>query len=572
MRRPALSASHPPAGPMGVRRRVLAVTLLAALAGVMSACENATQIPGAMQLVVGGLPVGVDADVEVSGPNGFIRQSSSSSLLSDLDAGSYQVNARSVSSGGDTYRPDPSSQAIVVRSGDTTSVRIVYADASLSTGSIDVTISGLPLGSAAPVTLSGPEGFLQGVAGSGTITDLEPGTYTVTALEAEVAGDLFTPDVSSRSVVVVAGGTATVQLTYQQLGTASGQMEVIIAGLPVEALASVVVSDASGFSQTVAATDTLQGLTPGDYQISATELSADPYTFAPSQATQTVNVEAGGLARVTVSYAAITSALRLTIEGLPSGAAAAVTVEPADGSVATPELVTESVVLADLPPGDYLISAAAVAFDGFRFEPDGPSITTRATAGETTLVSSTYRAVDGKLLVTEEGLPGNDSVVLGDLAGPGLASGTQLTTDTFLEGLDPGSYSVSERLVSIVVDDVTYLVEGVPAIIDVLPGQITVVAVRFLAQQGDLAIEISGLPAGFDADVVVTGDGGFSVAVKSSTTLFALEPGDYTVTASDVPDEGRDYQPSPTTQIVTVLKGRTVKATVTYAKPQVVCC
>ena len=554
-----------------MRRLVLVASLLVGLAGVMSACENAT-LPGAMQLIVGGLPAGFDADVTVSGPNGFSRQPSSDLLLQDLEAGSYQVTARSVSSGGDTFRPEPSSQSVVVRSGDTTSVQIAYADASLTTGSIEITIGGLPIGSAAPVTLRGPEGFVQSVAASGTIGGLEPGTYTVTALELETAGDIFAPDSSSQSVAVVAGGKVSVQLTYQQLGIASGEMEVIIVGLPVEGLASVTVSNALGFSQTIAATGTLLGLTPGEYLVSATELSADPYTFAPSQASQTVTVDSGELARVTVRYVAVTSALTLTIEGLPSGAAAAVTFEPVDGSVAIPELITESVTLTDLPPGDYLISAAGIAFDGFRFEPDRPSVTIEAIAGETTVVSMAYRPVDGKLLVTEEGLPGNDSVDLGNLAGPGLESGTKLATDTFLDGLDPGSYGVSERLVSIVVNDVTYLVDGVPTSIDVLPGQITVVAVRFLAQQGDLAIQISGLPVGFDANVVVTGGGGFSVGVKTSTTLFALEPGNYTISASDVPDEGRDYQPSPTTQIVTVLKGRTVKATVTYAKPQVVCC
>lgn len=553
-------------------RRNRIVLLLVAFAGLMAACENATGAPGTMQFIIAGLPAGVNADVTVNGPNGFRQQPPTDVPLGDLDAGSYLVAAANVSSGGETFRPTPSSQSVIVRSGEVTSIRIEYADASTTTGGVDITIGGLPTGIEAPVILSGPSGFLQGVAASDTITGLEPGTYSLAAAELDVAGDIYGPDAKDQTVVVVAGATAFASVTYQQLGLASGELEVIIVGLPVAALAQVTVSNALGFSQTVGATDTLRELTPGEYVITAVEQSVSPYTFAPIETSQTVVVEAGGLARVAVRFTAITSAVSLTIEGLPSGAAAAVTLESLDAPIADPVFVTESTALADLSPGDYRISAAGLDFDGFRFEPEALSVVIGATAGVTTAVTISYRPVDGKILVGEEGLPGNDPVTLGELTGPGLGSGIQLRTDTFLEGLEPGTYRVGERLSSIVINGVTYLVEGVPADLEVQPGQITVVLASFLAQQGDLAIEIGGLPVGFDASVVVTGGGGFNVSVKQSTTLFALEPGTYTISASDVPDEGRDYQPSPAEQTVAVRKARTVTATVTYAKPPVVCC
>ena len=48
-------------------------------------------------------------------------------------------------------------------------------------GSLAVTISGLPAGAAAVVSVSGPSGFARTLAASETLTGLTPGGYTVTA-------------------------------------------------------------------------------------------------------------------------------------------------------------------------------------------------------------------------------------------------------------------------------------------------------------------------------------------------------------------------------------------------------
>lgn len=554
-----------------MRRLVLIFAMLMALVGLMSACRNASEPPGAMQLIVDGLPAGVSADVRVSGPNDFSQQSSADVLLSDLVPGPYRVTAESASAGDDTFVPEPSSQTVTVKAGETASAQIAYVSRLLTTGRLEIVIDGLPNGAGAPVTLSGPQGFLRAVAESVTLDGLTPGTYAVTALEAEVGGETFIPEPSDQFVSVSVGASASASVTYRQ-GFASGQMEVVIVGLPVGAEAAVTVGNSAGFNRSVSSNATLDGLAPGEYVIGAEALSAGPYTFAPAQATQVATVAAGGLVRVTIRYDAVTSAVTLIISGLPSGAEAAVDFELADTPATAPALVVESTTFTDLPPGVYQYSATAVSFDGFRLEPDEASGTLRAEAGETVTAFIAYGPVDGKLLVTEEGLPGDTPVVIAKIAGPGLESGAQIATGSFLEGLEPGSYTVSERLASIVIDDVTYEVVNVPVILEVQAGEITVVAARFIAQQGDLKVEIGGLPTGFDANVVVTGSNGFNVEIKRTTTLFALEPGNYTISASDVPDDGRDYQPSPSEQIATVQKARTVAATVTYAKPPVVCC
>jgi len=83
-------------------------------------------------------------------------------------------------------------------------------------GSLTVTLSGAP-GDAA-VQVSGPNGFAQSVTASRTLTDLAPGTYTLTASAVRQSGQIvdtvFDPAPRTTTAPVVAGETATVPVTY----------------------------------------------------------------------------------------------------------------------------------------------------------------------------------------------------------------------------------------------------------------------------------------------------------------------------------------------------------------------
>ena len=59
-------------------------------------------------------------------------------------------------------------------------------------GGVAVTVSGLPAGTAASITLTGPGGFSHVMTGSGTVDGLAPGTYTV------AAGTVSTPGARTR--------------------------------------------------------------------------------------------------------------------------------------------------------------------------------------------------------------------------------------------------------------------------------------------------------------------------------------------------------------------------------------
>lgn len=82
---------------------------------------------------------------------------------------------------------------------------------------------------------------------------------------------------------------------------------------------------------------------------------------------------------------------------------------------------------------------------------------------------------------------------------------------------------------------------------------------------GSLAVEVTGLPLGTSAVVMVTGPAGYTHALAASETLSDLAPGSYTVAAEAVTSNGQAYQPSLSTQSVTVSGGSTpAAAQVTY--------
>jgi hypothetical protein len=82
---------------------------------------------------------------------------------------------------------------------------------------------------------------------------------------------------------------------------------------------------------------------------------------------------------------------------------------------------------------------------------------------------------------------------------------------------------------------------------------------------GSLAVQITGLPAGTSANLVVTGPEGFDSTLTGSEMLTGLTPGSYTVAASSVTSGNSSFVASPASQSVTVAQSDTPSAaTVTY--------
>ena len=167
------------------------------------------------------------------------------------------------------------------------------------TGSLAVTVSGLPGGATANVGVTGPGGYSRVLAASETIAGLAPGSYTVTASPVSAAGQLYAGTPALQAVTVSEGTPTAADVAY---AVATGGLTVTISGLPSGTDAAVQVTGPGGFDQTLIASGTLSSLTPGTYTVAAATVAAGAEQYTPSPATQQVTVSTSGTATATVGY------------------------------------------------------------------------------------------------------------------------------------------------------------------------------------------------------------------------------------------------------------------------------
>ena len=184
-----------------------------------------------------------------------------------------------------------------------------------STGTLAVGVSGLPDGTAAAVTVSGPGGYAHEVAGSDTLADLTPGGYTVVAAAVSSGGFAYRPSQETQSVTVTGGSAAaSAEVTY---GAAGATLTVTVAGLPSGTSAAITVTGPDAYSRQVTGTATLPGLAAGVYTVTAESVAPAGVTYSPSPGAQAVNLTEGGSAAAQVSYVqGITAGLNLRIDGM----------------------------------------------------------------------------------------------------------------------------------------------------------------------------------------------------------------------------------------------------------------
>jgi Metallo-peptidase family M12B Reprolysin-like len=186
-----------------------------------------------------------------------------------------------------------------------------------SSASLQVTILGLPSGTPANVTITGPNNFSQSASTTQTFSQLTPGVYTVTAAVVTVGTLDYDPSPRSQSLSVgTTASQANASVFYSQ---ATGNLTVNINGLGTSQSAVVNVAGPGGYSQMLDATTTLSGLDPGDYTITASDAAAiGCASHTASPATQTVTVVARTTVTATVDYSAPpnTGTVNLCIAGM----------------------------------------------------------------------------------------------------------------------------------------------------------------------------------------------------------------------------------------------------------------
>jgi hypothetical protein len=202
-----------------VQNARLLVVLLVAACGAGHTAPAA----GSLGVAVSGLPSGVEADVTVSGPGGYSQQVGESQTLSGLAPGNYTIAAAGVPVGSEFYAPSPPSQSITVTSGDPSSADVAY---DVANGALVVTVAGLPSGTDAAITVSGPGGYSRSVTASETLNGLAPGQYALTALPVTDGSEQYSPAPSSQTASVGASGSVSATVTYSTGGVAGFNLRV----------------------------------------------------------------------------------------------------------------------------------------------------------------------------------------------------------------------------------------------------------------------------------------------------------------------------------------------------------
>lgn len=100
-----------------------------------------------------------------------------------------------------------------------------------TTGSLAVTIAGLPAGINGAVTVTGPAAYSKLLTASSTLTDLAPGAYAVTAASVAYGTGSLAGTPATQQVQVTAGATATAGVAYAATAPLALALQEVASGL-----------------------------------------------------------------------------------------------------------------------------------------------------------------------------------------------------------------------------------------------------------------------------------------------------------------------------------------------------
>lgn len=509
--------------------------------------------PGVLSLSVAGLPTGTNAEITVVGA-AFSRTATGTVSWVDVPAGQYTITVRPVRTADGTFAATPSTVAVTVVSGSTpASATITYLPLP---SAIDLSITGVPGGVDAAVTVSAPGGGDLAVATSRLLSTASAGRWRVAAGALMSGGFRYTPSPAAIDTLVLSGDTARVAVRYD---VSSGALAVALTGLPAGLAGAVQVTGPEGFTRALTATSTLTELTPGAYRLIATAVVAGGITYRPAADTINVTVNASlTAAPATVAYAAQVGRVVVTTSGLPADAAPAMTLTGGAVSLA----LSGPATIDSLPVGSYALSAGLLTVAGVRYMPATATRNLAVTTGNTTTVNVAFVVVPTVVEVPVSGLPNGTAANITLTAPSGDPS--PITTTTRVSPAASGRWRLSAG--SVTSGGASYLPTPTARDTSVTAGDTLRLPVQYSITTGSIAVVVGGLPGGATGSVTVTGPGGYSQSVTATTTLTLLVPGSYTVTAANVSPAGTTYVPSPTSQQVTVVASLVATpATVSYA-------
>ena len=288
-------------------------------------------------------------------------------------------------------------------------------------GNLTVTISGLPSGTPANVDVTQGTTSAGRLTATGTLAQLNTGSYTVTASTVTAAdGTLYDATPATQQVTIVNQATANASVVY---AAQVGSLRVTVVGLPSGAPAAVTVTRGGTTIRTVTESSVLDALIVGAYVVNASNVIVDGVLYAPTPTSRAVTVAKGTETAAVVTYAAVTGKLNIRISGLPAGVNSDVRVSLGATFIGT---ATGTTTLDQLTPGTYTLIANNVSNAGVVYVPSPPTQSVTVSAGSSPATASVIYApqvLPTRISLTVTGLPAGSTPSV-TITGPGFTPRT----------------------------------------------------------------------------------------------------------------------------------------------------
>jgi hypothetical protein len=528
--------------------------LLAGAVFSLGACKDSTSPEaktGSITLDLSGLPGGTAGTVRLT-RGGVTKVVTSATTLDGLDAGDWTITADDITVDGVTYGAQPASQTVTIPARSVGSARVVWTP---TTGTLNLTVSGLPVGTAADIQLTKGT-FSRAVTASANVTGLAPGQYTITARDVRHAAiGTFRADVPAVTVVVSASAVPVVATV--NYAVAPSVVDVAVAGLPGGTASAISLTSPSNASIPIGGSTRLNGVASGRWRLSATPVQSGSATYTPTPSSADTTLSAGDTLRFDVNYAISTGSLAVAIVGLQPGDAGSVLVTGPGGFS---RALTATTTLIGLTPGTYTVAADSVVRSGFAWRPAAASAQVTVSASLIAAPATVqYTAVSGTLVVTLSGVPlgaSGSARVTGPYGFDRTIAANSVFTPTAA-----GNYTITASPFSF--GGVTYRVTPTTVNRAVAIAGRDSVDMKYQAATGSVLVTVNGLPGGASGSLTLTGNSQ-NISITNTTTIQNLVVGTYTLTAATVNVSGTNYGAAPTSQTVTITDGVQSSATVTY--------
>ncbi|MEO7522175.1 MAG: hypothetical protein ABIW79_10190, partial [Gemmatimonas sp.] len=127
--------------------------------------------------------------------------------------GTYTVSGAAVTSSGTQYTATVTGSPVTVASGATSTATVAYGTTVVPPGALAITVAGLPAGTNAAVTVTGPNNFSQNVTTTGTLS-VPAGSYTIAGNQVSAGSSTYRATVTGSPAAVTSGGTVAATVTY----------------------------------------------------------------------------------------------------------------------------------------------------------------------------------------------------------------------------------------------------------------------------------------------------------------------------------------------------------------------